>query len=222
MAGSSPVPGSLTAGLTRPLKHFVPRPDEVGATPPLGGLVSAANRRIAATAILACLLLVLAMTVVHRSRERADGGSAPITLPETLGGFTRVPPEQDFGLNSDWAPNFRRAVGSAAFAGRAYGPGRTGAGPRLSVIAARTDLTDVGDERLGAEPHIQVGDVTCTQTFDYARGLGHDSNPVFDARKVLCWRNSRTLSVTLLALLAPDGYVRQTAAATAEAWQAVS
>lgn len=175
----------------------------------------ASNRRIVIAFVWAAALMFGAMWVVRTHRPPVS--HRPVTLPTTLTGLAAVPPPGDFGQQASWVNVVGSELRGAAFAGRAYGTTR--GGPLLNLTVARTNLAGKLDERAGAAPFIRRGAVTCTQTMDYGPITHTASIPHLDPHKVLCWRNTGELGVLVWALVTPDDYVDQTAAAVQQAWE---
>ena len=174
--------------------------------------------------LVIALLITMALTGHALWPHHLD--HRPITLPQTLHGFSRAPTAYDFGIQPSWHDSVDKSIGGAELAGRAYRPAIRGQRPlQVNLSVARTDLTGKLDEHLTRKPHTQIGDVTCSQTFDFAAGLRSkgvpDTGPHYDAGKVVCWRNSADLSVVVFALYTPDDYRDTVAQMVDEAWAEV-
>jgi hypothetical protein len=182
-----------------------------------GANMQMSNRTILVSFVAAAALIVGFMGVLkwHHSATAHD---QPVAVPATLAGLGPATGPPGSPPIANWGDVAQRQAPGAAVAVAAYGPGRTGQGPRLNLTVVRGDLTGKFDERLGAAPYRHVGDVTCTQMMDFGLVVSHVSNPVLDPHKVLCWRNSADLSVLVFALVAPDDYVKTTADAVDQAW----
>jgi hypothetical protein len=132
-----------------------------------------------------------------------------VTLPTSLDGLQAAPHGRDFGTDPSWVTMFSKSVHGAGFAGRMYwnglpGPQRSGPSSEINLVVTRADMSGIGDEKSAAQPHDYLGDVTCTHTFAFhipGGGKGLDGQPEAFPSLVLCWRNTATLSVSVMGLV---------------------
>jgi len=210
----------------RPVSDYFAPPDSVPAPvpePPRSAppLRWPGPRLLRAVALVAIVLgIVVAASMV---RGESYDREAPLRLPPIVMGVAVSTDPDSFAASPDWrrtvAENF---VDSTAYAAASHRPRRKlgDPGPLMAnLIAVRGDMTDKLDLRLAAKPFEQLGAVTCTQTLDFFRGTG-DKGPLSrEPSRVLCWRVSRELSVSILVFGVSPEYVPLVADVVDEVWR---
>ena len=160
---------------------------------------------MAGVALGAGVLLLGAFVVL----DRGPRDDRPAVLPETFAGLSPADALYQFGDQGDWRSQLTKVYGDHPFAGRAFGAPRPTA--LVNLVVVRTDSRDEGDPALGRPPFTQVGEVTCTHTFELGDLPGDvgDHRPFRKDSMLLCWRASATLTVSALVLFGGLGSSRR-------------
>jgi len=114
--------------------------------------------------------------------------TAPVTVPDKVGGLAPAPAAQDFSKQGAWQTEAEAAVGGATVVGRQYGSPKQR--KTIRVVAARTDLSKKLEMRWVADKGTKVGKARCTQNFV----LTEDGSPRVRPTMLLCWRTTKTFS----------------------------
>ncbi len=128
-------------------------------TPPVRSLVAVALLSVAAVAVGGSLALRPQLSSAQPTND------APVVLPETLAGLPTS--ESQFTDGGGWANAMVEEFGGNAFGGRRYGVQRER--PRVNLVVARTDGRGKADLSAAHSPYLEIGDVSCTRTFQWAR-----------------------------------------------------
>ena len=163
---------------------------------------------------LVVVALLCAGFMVLSSEPRDD---RPVMLPDTLAGQPMA--EQQFAEWPGWRTSMEELFGDHPFDGRAFGNPQSGVVMNLVVI--RADSRDEVDAGLGRPPYTQIGEVSCTHTFQLDGEFspaGQAPEPYVSDSMLLCWRARDTLTVSVLVLIGSQGYEQTAAQAVNEAW----
>ncbi len=114
--------------------------------------------------------------------------TAPVAVPDKVGGLAPAPEAQDFSKQSAWQAEAQAAVGDATVIGRQYGSAKQR--KTIRVVAARTDLTNKLELAWPADKGTKVGSARCTQNFVLTEG----GTPRVRPTMLMCWRTSATFS----------------------------
>ena len=119
--------------------------------------------------------------------------TAPITLPERLGGLAAGPLAADFAVQPIWRQRAQAAAPGAIVVGRAYGSAQVRR--QIRVVAGRADLAGKLEFAWAADSgrtlHSSLGTAHCTQNLI----LVARSNASVRPTAMLCWRTTSALSV---------------------------
>jgi hypothetical protein len=114
--------------------------------------------------------------------------TAPVPVPDKVGGLAAAPADQDFAQADGWQAKAKAAVGDATVVGKQYGS--TKERKTIRVVAARSDLTGKLELAWAADKGKKYGDARCTQNFEFADGGRVGIRPTM----LMCWRTSETFS----------------------------
>ena len=185
--------------------------DVVHAAPP-----GRARPWLLVAAVVALAALVAAI-VVLRPHPRDD---RPVVLPDTLGGLAVAPAIDQFIDRANWrGTTGDPAYGDHPYDGRVYGhiPGR----PLVMVylLVGRTGSSDLPDIRNTRAPFRTYGAVTCSRSFEYPDAPEGQKTVTNATRRVVCFRQRGTLTVSVLSEFADAAtFEPQVAAMVDEAW----
>jgi len=114
--------------------------------------------------------------------------TAPVSVPDKVGGLAAAAADQDFSQDDGWRAKAQAAVGDATVVGRQYGTAKDR--KTIRVVAARSDLSGKLELAWAADEGKKHGDARCTQNFEFADGGRVGVRPTM----LLCWRTSETFS----------------------------
>jgi hypothetical protein len=166
--------------------------------------------------MVAIVAVLIAGVVVLRPH---DSDNRLIVLPATLAGLRPSEPGLQFAQSGDWRTQLEKKFGDHPFDGRAYGAARPG--PLVNLVVVRKDARHEGDPALGRPPYTQIGDVSCTRTFqlpDSSDSSDELSKPWRSNSMMVCWRAGETLTVSVMVQLSPAGYEQTAATAVDDVW----
>jgi len=165
--------------------------------------------------VVAAVLLAAGFVVL----DRGPRDDRPVVLPDTFAGLSPATAQWQFADRGDWRSQLTDTYGGHPFAGRAF----AAAQPKILVnlVVVRTDSRDKADPALGRPPFTQIGQVTCTHTFELGGDLPEgveDPGPFRKDSMMLCWRARETLTVSAFVLIGGLGLEQATARAVDEVW----
>lgn len=107
-----------------------------------------------------------------------------MVLPDRLAGLPAAEATLQFADHVDWRTHLSETLGNQPLDGRAFG---VRPGPIVNLVVVRADSRGEADPALGRPPYLNIGDVSCTHTFQLAHGVERDQDR-------WCWRVRRTTS----------------------------
>ena len=200
-----------------PVPFGVPATAGPGPRPPAPARRRAGLPPVAVVAGLVAAVVAVALAAGFLLQRSGPVDRRPVVLPDTLAGLPPVEATWQFA-NSDWRGQLRDVTASTPSTGGPTAACRPG--PLINLVVVRGDFRGESDAGLGRPPYTEIGEVSCTHTFQLP-DLGvtdGDPKPFTKDSWLVCSRESDRLTVSAFVIIGGDGYEQEAAAAVDQTW----